>query len=180
LRERLRGTPCSGFFGILLQSADQLRAPFPVLPPQEIPRFTSFVENYTSSIAPCCPFHRPILSSGHTDGGLDGSTVDSMRAASKSVCRKRQTRRCVPESANAFTLPWRTQSNSVRILTLRYRAASAAVSHSAVVNVPTWLGKAVMGLSKNPGLVAVVGRSIDSSGIARTRRRQSKPKLRSK
>jgi len=36
----------------------------------------------------------------------------------------------MPESAKAFTLPWRTQSNSVRTFTLRYWAASVAVSQS--------------------------------------------------
>src|SRR5713226_10560750 len=92
----------------------------PSFSPQEIPSLASFVKNYTSRFVPCCPFHCSVLSAGRTDGVEDGSTVDSRRAASRSACRKRQTRRLVPESANAFTLPCLTQSRSVRTFTLRY------------------------------------------------------------
>src|SRR5215469_13193799 len=74
-----------------LKGADLPGTPFALFPPQQTPGPTSFVENYASRFVPCCPFHLPILSAGHTDGVVDGSTGDSRRAASKSTRRKRQT-----------------------------------------------------------------------------------------
>src|SRR5436309_7532173 len=118
-REGLRRSLCCSFCRILRQSSDQLRTPLSVLPSQKVPSLTSFIENHTSSLKPCCPFHCSVLSAGHTDGVSDGSTDDSKRAASKSDLRKRHTLRDVPESAKAFTLPLRAQSSNVRAFTRR-------------------------------------------------------------
>ena len=109
--------------------SDHLGTSMTVFTPQKIPCAKAFVKNDTSLIYPCCSFQE-ILLSERTDSGMDGSTADSTRAASKSCLRKRHTRRRMPDSANAFTLPWRTHNKSVRTLTLRYSAASFAVSHS--------------------------------------------------
>src|SRR5450631_1206497 len=76
-----------------------------------------------------CSFHM-LLSFASTDGWAESTTgFFWVTIASKSARRKRQTRRWVPVSASAFTLPCRAQSRIVRVLTLRYCAASAAVSH---------------------------------------------------
>src|ERR1700722_2041799 len=178
-QERLRLPLRDSLGSELLQGADQLRTPFPVFPPQEIPSLASFVENYTSSFVPCCPFHCSILSAGRTDSDWNVSTVDSRRAASKSLCRKRQTRRWVPDSANAFTLPCRTQSNSVRTLTFRCCAASTAVNHSAVATAPTWLDVVFMDLweIRDSGLVS--GLSLDLSCANPSPRKPAKRQFRS-
>ncbi len=137
--ERLRCPPSRSLGWIFRQGSNLFRATFSLFPPKEIPSFSSFVKNHTTCFVPCCPFHCSILSAGRTDGVVDVSTEDSRRAASKSACRKRHTRRLVPDSAKAFTLPCRTQSRSVRTFTLRYRAASSAVSHSVVRGTSNWL-----------------------------------------
>src|SRR6185437_14018753 len=80
------GTSCP-FRGIFPQGAQYSRPPLTVFIPEVIPTLTAFVENYTSCFEPCCPFHFPILSAGHTDGDGDSSTADAIRAASKS-CRR--------------------------------------------------------------------------------------------
>src|SRR6266849_6013791 len=118
--ERLHCSPSCSLGWVFGQGADLFRAAFSFFPPQEIPSFSSFVKDHTTRFVPCCPFHYSILSAGRTDGVVDVSTGDSRSTASKSVCRKRQTRRFVPDSANAFTLPCRTQSRSVRTFTRRY------------------------------------------------------------
>src|SRR5439155_6044945 len=78
-----------------------------------------------------------LLLSESTVGAEHGSTSDSRSAASKSDLRKRHTRRFVPESAKAFTFPWRAQRRTVRTFTLRYRAASRAVIQSIAEKAET-------------------------------------------
>src|SRR2546427_13184727 len=93
-----------------------------------MPSLATLVQYHTSKLLSytffhCAPFEQ----------GTDGATS----IASRSEVRNRQTCRLVPDNGYAFTFPRRAQRRTVRTSTLRYRAASRAVSHSVAGTADT-------------------------------------------
>ncbi len=77
----------------------------------------------------------PRLSAGAA-GTCETTMGRDNKTASRSILRNRHTRRLVPLRAYAGTLPCLTHTKRVRTLTLRYLAASAAVSQSEQETIP--------------------------------------------
>src|SRR5437868_4367768 len=104
----------------------------PTLPPEKVPRRSFLLKHYSSFHFLLRSYHVPSCISCERTGK---SALEGSKEASKSATRKRHTCRLVPPRANPFTLPLRTQSSSVRVLTRRCAAASSAVSQFDVFMV---------------------------------------------
>src|SRR5262249_11447428 len=110
---------------------------------QEVPGAISWVV-YDTPFYPCS---QGVLLSASTVSGRH-STVFESNALSSSCLRKRHTRRLVPESAKAFTLPWRLPfsrhgGNSCRHRYIPYQLQSGVDPFTVIGLARSTLGSCV-------------------------------------